>query len=78
MNFKEQLEAKRRAAQGRPVSHEKPVSELSDAELDREVESAKQRLRTAREREAAAAREVTSETTGNRPLFPRKTRRPWR
>lgn len=80
MNFKEQLEAKRRAAQGRSGSHEKPLSELSEAELDQELRRAQQELSEAKRREISATREAAAETGRSRALFAgkRKNRRPWK
>jgi hypothetical protein len=77
MNFKEQLDRKRQAAKAAP--QRKSVAEMSEAELDRELQRAHAKLQEAKRREIDAAREAAAET-GTRPRFlAGKTRRKhWR
>ena len=74
MNFKEQLNRKREAA---TVSQDKPISEMTEAELDQELERTREELRRIKEQELAASREAAE--SGGRPSSLFKRRRPlWR
>lgn len=74
MNFKEQLNRKREAAK---VSQDKPLSEMSEQELDAEEQRVREKLRHIKEQELTASREAAE--SGTRPSSLFKRRRPlWR
>lgn len=78
MNFKKAIEAKRAAAKSTPLPP-KPVSEMTEAELDREEARLQGEVRCLREREIAAQRETVAAETVRRPSSLFKRRRPlWR
>jgi DNA invertase Pin-like site-specific DNA recombinase len=58
MNFKEQLQRKREAA---TLAQDKPVSEMTEAELDQKLQQAREELRLIKERELAATREAAAD-----------------
>jgi hypothetical protein len=71
-NFLEQLRNKQQ-----PTVPEKPISEMTEQELDEELERTKAALRDVKEQELAAVRE--EQASSGRPLFPRRPRkRPWK
>jgi hypothetical protein len=74
-NFLEQLERRRQEAAA-PAPAEKPVSEMSEEELDAEEARLRGELRALKERELAEMREEAS--SGNRWAFPRRRKRPWK
>ena len=75
-NFLEQIRRKQEAAKAGPQS--KPISEMSEAELDREATRLQGEVRRLRENEIAAQREVV-ESGGRSRFLPNKRRRPtWR
>ena len=77
-NFLQQLQKRRQEA---ATTAPKPLSEMSEAELDRELEQTKAALRNVKEQELTAAREAKEQasSSGNQWAFPRrKTRRPWK
>lgn len=62
MNFKKALQRKREAAKAAP--QRKPVSEMTEAELDRELQSAQAELAEAKRGEIVATRDAVAAETG--------------
>lgn len=77
-NFLEQLKSKKEAAQAAPAP--KPVSEMTEAELDAEEARLREEIRRHREEAVHAGREAVSDSSTGRPRFLPKQRRrpPWR
>jgi hypothetical protein len=76
-NFLQQLQQRRQEAATTAPAELKPISEMTEEELDEEAERIRGELRRTKEEEVAAARE--EQASGNRWPFPRrKTRRPWK
>jgi hypothetical protein len=76
MNFKEQLDRRRETA---TVSQDKPLSEMTEAELDRELQRAHTKLTEAKRREIDATREAAADAgSGKRWLPLKRNRRAWK
>ena len=76
MNFKEALQRKREAV---TVSQNRLISEMSEEELDRELQRAQAELTEAKRREIDATREAAANAgSGKRWLPMPKKRRAWK
>ncbi len=79
-NYLEQLKREQQAA---TTPQQKPVSEMTEAELDRAIEEAKAELRQVKERELQVHQEARQEARqggSSRSMFVGKSRkkRPWK
>ena len=79
-NFLEQIKRSREAAQAgaEAATASKPVSEMSEAELDREAARLEAELRRSKEQAVEVGRQEVAGRGSGRPIFPRRTRRPWK
>jgi hypothetical protein len=75
VNFKESLERKRQAAKSEPQTT--APAEMTEAELDQELERARADLRRLKEEELAATREATASPARPRFLPNKRSRRPY-
>jgi hypothetical protein len=75
--FLQQLQQRRQEA-ATPSPAEKPVSELTEQELDEEAERIRGELRRMKEEEVAAARQEQASSENRWPFPRRKTKRPWK
>jgi hypothetical protein len=73
-NFLQQLEERRSKA----TPAEKPVSEMSEQELDAEEARLRGELRRTKEQELTEMRQEQASSSGSRFLFTRRKKRPWK
>ena len=73
------IENIRRAQEAATVSQDKPLSEMTEAELDRELQRARAKLTEAKRREIDATREAAADAgSGQRWLPLKRNRRAWK
>ena len=78
--FIEQLRAKQEAArtEAEATARSKPISEMSEAELDREMERLNRELRASKEQAVEVGRQEAAGRGSGRIIFPRRKKRPWK
>ncbi len=76
--YLEQLQRRQQAATAGTPPPAKPVEQMSDAELEQELASARAAARAADERAVHVAREGLAGGGGRHPIFVRKRRPSWK
>ena len=79
-NFLEQIKRSREDARAvaEAATASKAVSEITAAELDQDAERLSRELRASKEQAVEAGRREAVGRGSGRPIFPRRTRRPWK
>ena len=78
--FLEQIKRSREAAQAgaEAAAAPKPVSEMTEAELDQEAERLNRELRASKEQAVEVGRLEAAGRGSGRIIFPKRRRRPWK
>ena len=77
--FLENLRAKQEAVRAVPnPTADKPISEMTSNELDQEAARLEAELRRSKEQAVEVGRQEVAGRGSGRPIFPRRTRRPWK
>ena len=78
--FLEQIKRSRDAAQAgaEAATAPKPVSEMTEAELDQEAERLNRELRASKEQAVEVGRQEAAGRGSGRLIFPRRKKRPWK